>query len=212
MNHTLVIGITGGIGAGKSYVAKLLHEHFGIPTYDCDREAKRLNNQSAEIRQSLIQLVGPQVYGPDGSLQRHILADYLFASLEHARQINAIVHPVVRQDFKEWVDRQHTPSTGQAAPGRQQTTDTRIVALESAILFESGFDQLCHKTITVTAPLHLRIQRACQRDGADPEAIRRRIRLQASDDIRTQRADYVIPNDGNDPELISNLETIILNL
>ena len=93
------IGITGGIGSGKSYVSALLRKHFGIPVYDCDAEAKRLTATNAEIRQQLIQLVGSEVF--DGTaLNKQCLADFLFASAENARLVNAIIHPVVLKDFE----------------------------------------------------------------------------------------------------------------
>ncbi len=126
----MVIGITGGIGSGKSYVAHLLASRFGVPVYDCDREAKRLNVDSTRIREALTLLVGPTVYAADGSLCRKVLADYLFSSADNARKVNAIVHPVVADDFLQWAK------------------DKRLVAIESAILFESGFDRLCHLTAT----------------------------------------------------------------
>ena len=96
------IGITGGIGSGKSFVSALLQEHFGIPVYDCDAEAKRLTATDKGIRRQLVSLVGPQVF--DGPiLNRQCLADYLFASPENALRVNAIIHPVVLEDFKRWI-------------------------------------------------------------------------------------------------------------
>lgn len=202
MNRTCILGLTGGIGAGKSYIAALLKEHYGIATYDCDREAKRLNEESEEIRKALTKLVGDTVYDAGGRLQRPILAGYLFASQEHAQQVNAIIHPVVRQDFERWKEYQ----------GKDAGAERKIVVLESAILFESGFNQLCDKTIAVCAPMELRIERACRRDGCSAEAVRQRIQRQTSDEERTRRADFVITNDENNKELLNNIENIIKNL
>ena len=101
VNGKYIIGITGGIGSGKSYVSNILRQRFNIPVYDCDAEAKRLTATDEEIRQKLIQLVGPEIF--DGhELVRKRLADYLFADPEHASRVNAIIHPAVLRDFEEW--------------------------------------------------------------------------------------------------------------
>lgn len=193
------IGITGGIGSGKSYIADILRRDYGIPVYDCDREAKRLNVESAAIREGLISTVGEAVYNSDGSLNRQHLAAYLFNNKENAARINAIVHPVVADDFVRWAD------------GRDHASDTpAIVAMESAILFESGFNRLVDRTIAVVAPTELCIQRACQRDNADAEAIRQRIAMQMTGDERARLADFTIMNDGSDvhPQLDKILAAI----
>ena len=113
------IGITGGIGSGKSYVCHLLQQR-GIPVYHCDDEAKRLMQDSPVIRRQLTQLIGEQAY-INNMLNKPAIAAFLFANAGHAARINAIVHPVVRQDFLRWAERQQTD----------------IVAQESAILFEA---------------------------------------------------------------------------
>ena len=99
------IGITGGIGSGKSYVAHLL-EKKGIPLYDTDREAKRLTVTHPQIREKLSDLLGAEVYHTDGTLNKPLVAGYLFSSPEHAEHINQIVHPCVYDDFQLWADRQ----------------------------------------------------------------------------------------------------------
>lgn len=186
------IGITGGIGSGKSYVAQCLKEHFHIPVYDCDQEAKRLNVESAEIRQALIRLAGSDVYAPDGNLRKDVLARFLFANEDNARRVNAIVHPVVARDFEAWADAQQ---------------QEELVAIESAILFESGFDKLVNVIINVNAPAQLRIDRATRRDNTTPQAIQARMDRQLSDNERQQRADYTIINDGRD--LITPISNIL---
>lgn len=182
---TIRLGITGGIGSGKSYVSDILTRRFGIPVYNCDVEAKRLNIQSDEIRQALTQLVGPDVYAPDGTLRKSVLAAYLFASADHARQVNAIVHPIVARDFQAWAQ-------------AQQDSGTPIVAMESAILFESGFDHLVDHTLCVTAPRELCLQRAMQRDGATRQAIEQRMAQQMDDEERRNKAHHTILNDGSE--------------
>lgn len=171
------IGITGGIGSGKSYVARLLEDRFGIPVYDCDAHAKRLSNEDPVIREALTALVGPQVY-EGNTLSKSVLAAFLFSSEVNAARVNAIIHPAVRRDFEQWQ--------------KKQTAGT--VGLESAILFESGFNQLVDKVLYVDAPLPLRIQRAMQRDGAEKSQIEQRISRQHAEDYK-QQADYIIQND-----------------
>lgn len=189
MNKPAVLGITGGIGSGKSYVSHLLRE-AGVPVYDCDRRAKELNNESPEIRQALMDLVGVNVYD-EGGLVKPVLASYLFASKDNAERVNAIVHPVVRNDVEAWVERQ----------------DAEIVGVESAILYESGFDTLADYVMYVSASVETRIQRAMKRDGASREKIEERIRLQSS---CGDRADFVLDNEGRtDDALRGELNEII---
>ena len=186
------LGITGGIGSGKSYVSRLLTRYFGIPVYDSDAEAKRLNNENPFIREQLIRLVGPEVYDEVG-LVKPVLAEYLFADSDNAKQVNAIIHPVVREDFTQWCQRQ----------------EAGIVGLESAILFESGFHLSMDKVLFVDAPLEVRIRRAVFRDGVQREQIEARIAQQDSSSAM-KRADFVIENDGvSDETLLLTLNNII---
>lgn len=173
------IGITGGIGSGKTYVCQLLKQR-GIPVYHCDDEAKRLMTESPVIRRKLCELIGNDAY-IDKTLNKPLIAQYLFASDDHANRINAIVHPVVRQDFLQWTKRQL------GAP---------LVAQECALLFESGFQDTVDFTVEVYAPLSLRIQRTTQRDHATPEQIKERIAHQMDEEEKRQLADYCILNDG----------------
>lgn len=178
------IGITGGIGSGKSYVSRLLTEHYGIPVYNTDSEAKRLMLSDEGIRRRLTALLGKEVYKSDGTLNKPLLANYLFADSCHAGQINAIVHPQVKADFLKWADRQ---------------TGCEVVALESAILFESGFDNIVDKVVMVYAPVELRIRRVMLRDSTTEEKIRQRIVAQMDDKAKQDRSDFIIFNDGNRP-------------
>ena len=172
----IILGITGGIGSGKSYISSLLREQMNVPVYDCDAEAKRLIHEDGKIRQELICLVGVNVY-KDGELQKNVLASYLFANQQHAQKVNAIVHPVVKDDFCKWVKQQ----------------DAEIVAIESAILYESGFDKVVDQVLFVNAPMELRIQRAMQRDGSTHRQVEARIKMQQSE-AQQEKADYVIDN------------------
>lgn len=174
------IGITGGIGSGKSVVAHLL-EVMGIPVYISDAEAKRLILDDPGIRQGLTDLLGTAVYLPDGSLNKPLLASYLFASAGHARQVNGIIHPRVRDDFRLWV---------------RQRASLPVVGMESAILVEAGFAEEVDKVVMVYAPLEVRIARAMRRDEASRSQIERRIRGQMDDEAKRGLADFVIINDG----------------
>lgn len=156
------LAITGGIGSGKSYIARQMHDLLGIPVYDCDSEAKRLNVESEVIRRGLTELVGKRAYNEDGSLNRKAVADYLFESREHADRINALVHPVVIEDFLRWAEAQNA----------------KVVAIETALLGESGIDKIVDKVIRVDAPLEIRIQRAMQRDDCSREKVIERINRQ----------------------------------
>jgi dephospho-CoA kinase len=172
----VILGITGGIGSGKSYISSLLHKQMNVPVYDCDTEAKRLICEDDTIRQKLTELAGASVYR-NGELQKNVLADYLFASQQHVQQVNAIVHPAVRKDIGKWVKQQDSP----------------VVAVESAILYESGFDTLVDKVLFVKAPLELRIQRSMKRDGSTREQVEARIGMQQSEQ-QQKKADFVIDN------------------
>lgn len=178
---TLRLGITGGIGSGKSYVAHEIAAR-GIPVYDCDREAKRLIAEDKEIQRRLQALT-------------HDLPRYLFASDANAARVARIVHPAVRRDFEQWCHRH---------------ADMPLVALESAILYESGFDTTVDRVLYIDAPLPLRIERAMERDHATRDAVLLRIARQCSDEARA-RADYRLINDGRPvaPQLQAILNTIL---
>lgn len=173
------IAVTGGIGSGKSYISHLL-ENMHIPVYNADNEAKRLTVFDAGIRGELIALLGEEVY-KDGLLNKPLLASYLFSNPVHVLQINSIIHPRVRKDFTVWVERQEK---------------CEIVGMESAILYEAGFQDTVDAVIMVYAPVELRIQRAMYRDGASEEQVRARIAAQMDDEEKRRRADFTVVNDG----------------
>ena len=174
------IGITGGIGSGKSYVCKRLAKH-GIEVYDCDAAAKRLIRTSPGLQQQIIRLVG--------SLDKAAMSRFLLASESNQQAMNAIVHPAVFRDFEQ--------------SGMQW--------MESAILFESGADTLVNKTVAVTAPQEVRIQRIIERDGITREKAQQWMARQWSQADVMARADYIIVNDGVtdiDEQIESLLEKI----
>lgn len=180
------IAITGGIGSGKSYVCRLLDQR-GISVYDSDAAAKRLMREDGRLRQQLQALVGGEVYR-DGVLQKSVLAQYLLASEENKQAVNNVVHPAVARDFiqsgQEW--------------------------LESAILFESGFDRrlafdIC---VCVTAPLEVRVQRVIHRDQITRERALAWIQMQMPQEEVARRCQYVIDNDGQ-KDLDSQIDYIL---
>ena len=190
------LGITGGIGSGKSYVAQMLQARWDVPVYDCDSEAKRLTAESDDIRTALTQLVGDHLW-QQGQMQKPALAAYLFASPEHAAQVNAIIHPAVRRDFLCWADA-HSRSP--------------VVAIESAILCESGFHTLVDSILLVDAPLEVRLQRAMLRDGASRQQVMARMARQDSAQAR-QLARFTVINDGGGDQLLQAcLESIVTQL
>lgn len=170
------IAICGGIGSGKSTVCGMFAER-GVAIYDSDSRAKALMSESAELRAALIAELGEGCY-KGGELNRSYLAEKVFGSEEQLAKLNSIVHPAVKADFLAWAEEQ----------------EGDFCILETAILFESGFDAVVDCSVAVLAPMPLRIERAMQRDGATREQIEARIKAQMSDDELMRRADFAIVN------------------
>ena len=170
------IGVTGGIGSGKSTVCRIMEE-CGAAVYDSDANAKRLMAEDAEVRRQLASEFGDETFA-GGTLNRSYLASVVFADGERLQRLNAIVHPAVRADFRRWCC--------------ERTED--LVVLESAILFESGFDSEVDRVVAVVAPGELRIERVMLRNGVTREEVERRMAAQMSDDELHARADHTIAN------------------
>jgi len=179
----LKIGITGGIGSGKTFICRLF-EALGIPVYNADEEAKRLMNTDIRIKEKLIAQFGEATY-KDGLLDRAFLANMVFSDKDKLELLNGIVHPIVIQEAKDWAERQ----------------TTRYSLKEAALLFESGSYKELNYTILVTAPIDIRIQRVIERDGTTEQQVRERMNKQLSDEEKLQLADFVIVNDGITPIL-----------
>ena len=169
------IAITGGIGSGKSYVCRILEKH-GIRVYDCDARAKRLMRQDADLQAGLKKLVGEEVYSADGILQKPVLAQFILTCEANKQAVNDVVHPAVARDFEqsdcEW--------------------------MESAILFDSGFNHRTHfdKVVCVSAPVAVRLQRIMQRDHISQEKAQQWIDAVMPQEELIARSDYEIVNDG----------------
>ncbi len=173
----LKVGITGGIGSGKTS-ACLIFKTLGIPVYDADTRAKELMNTDPELKTTLEGYFGKDIY-ENGMLDRKKLSAIIFNDRDALEKVNGSVHPAVECDFKQWCIRQTAP----------------YIMEEAAIIFESGIAQRFGKVILVTAPIELRIKRVCDRDHASPEAVRARINNQWPDEKKMALADYVIYND-----------------
>ena len=171
-----MIGLTGGIGSGKSVVAKIFAT-LGIPVFNADDEAKRIMQTSPEIKSKLIQQFGMDIYNESG-LDKEKLASIVFDDPFQLQLLNAIVHPVTIQAAKDWAAKQTSP----------------YVIKEAALIFESGAADELSKVIGVTAPLSLRIHRVMQRDGITKDQVDARMRNQISDTIKMRLCDYVIEN------------------
>ena len=185
----MIIGLTGGIGSGKSVIAKQLRE-IGYAVYDTDSEAKRLIVEDAAVRKQMIQLFGSDVY-KDGIYQTAFVAQRVFTDKSLLAQLNAIVHPAVRADILRWATMQDSPSF-------RKGLGVGICFVECAILYQAGFDELCDKVVAVTAPEEVRLTRVLARDHSTIDKVHARMRAQEADkDLR--RADLVINNDGNTP-------------
>ena len=170
------VGLTGGIGSGKSKVAEFLRDRE-VAIYDSDSRAKELMMSNEALREALIAEFGQECYTADG-INRAWLAQRVFNNEAELAKLNAIVHPAVMRDFAEWAEVQ----------------EGNYVVLESAILLEAGLENHVDVVVAVMAPKELRLERAMLRDGAKREQIEERMRNQMSDEERTDRAKYAIVN------------------
>jgi dephospho-CoA kinase len=178
----LKIGLTGGIGSGKTTVAKVF-EVLGIPVYYADDAAKQLMNTNKELQQQLIARFGTETY-TNGELNRKHLASLVFGNKEQTELLNSIVHPVTIADAEQWFARQQSP----------------YVVKEAALLFESGAASGLDFVIGVTAPETIRIKRVMDRDGLSAEEIKKRMSNQLDDSMKMRLCDFVIQN--NEQEMI----------
>ena len=171
-----VIGLTGGIGSGKTTVANMFRE-LGVPVYIADDEAKRLMNSNEKVREQIIDLFGREAYTTSG-LNRNYIASKVFTDTQLLDRLNAIVHPAVGLDFQKWKKQQVTP----------------YIIYEAAILFEKGGYKNCDYNLLVTAPVDLRIDRIKLRDNTNFEEIQARMNNQWTDKKKEKLADFIIQN------------------
>lgn len=191
----LKIGITGGIGSGKSVVANILQQ-MGFPVYDSDSRAKALTQTNADIRQQLTAMFGDNLFKYN-ILDKKALSQLIFSSDKNLKAVNAIIHPVVVGDFATWTTRQNAAA----------------VFLESAILMESGLFQKMDKIILVTTPEKLRIDRVMKRSQLSEKEIQQRMQMQKTEETLADKADFVILNDEKHlliPQVHSILQKLLI--
>lgn len=175
----ITLGITGGIGSGKSTICKIF-KLLGAPVFEADAEAKKLMLSSKVIKSGLIDLFGKAIYTQNGTLDRKKLAGIIFSDKLQLEKVNALVHPVVRSEFEQW----------------QQKQDTSYVVHEAAIMFESGFYKMMDFTILVSAPKETRIKRVMKRDKVNATQVEERMSKQWPDEQKRVLADMeLITND-----------------
>jgi dephospho-CoA kinase len=189
----MLIGITGGIGSGKTSVCKLL-ESNGFPVYYSDDRAKWLMEYDKEVKQQLIDLFGTETF-QNQTLNRPFLAKQIFEDSDKRAKVNAIVHPAVAKDFQLWYESQ----------------TAMLVFKESALLFETGIYQQTDFNVLITASVEERINRVVERDGVDRKQIEARINAQMSDEQKIPLADYIIQNT-NHSDLNSEVKKLLMVL
>lgn len=190
---TLKVGITGGIGSGKTTVCKVI-ETLGYSVYYSDIEAKKIIETDSDVILAISDLFGSDIYN-SGCLDRKRLASLVFNNKELLAKLNSIVHPAVIEHFQSWTSFSNSP----------------IIFKEAAILFESGLHKLLDKTILVVAPEQVRLQRVIDRDNVTVDNVKSRMANQASQDELIKLADYIINNDGKElvtPQLIRIIENL----
>ncbi|MFW6327312.1 MAG: dephospho-CoA kinase [Bacteroidota bacterium] len=174
------VGITGGIGSGKTLVCQIFY-HLGIPVFNADREARYLMDHDEQLKYQLQEAFGKEIY-TGGRINRKQFASLIFSDKNRLASANEIIHPFVGRYFKSWV------------AGRKNVP---YVVEEAAILFESGAHRMMDAIVTVTAPEELRIQRVMKRDGVKRKGVENRMKHQMTEDEKINGADHVINNDEN---------------
>ena len=190
------IGITGGIGSGKTTVCEIF-KLLGVPVFHADAEAKYLQNNDLQIREKLTKLFDKHIYSHDGMLDRKKLAGIIFSDSAALANVNSIIHPAVRQSFLKWADNHK---------------DAPYILYEAAILLESGFASDFDRNILILADEKVRIKRVIRRDHTSAELVKQRINNQMSDDQKIKMVDFIIENNNEKllfPQIIELNKLII---
>ena len=193
---TIKVGITGGIGSGKSTICRIFRI-LGAPVFVADDVAKNLMNSNNEIIEQLIKEFGREIYSENRALNRKKLAEIIFNDNFQREKVNNIIHPAVRAEFVNWTNTQNSP----------------YIIHEAAILFESGFYKMMDFTILITAPEEIRIERVMKRDNVDTKTVRERISKQWADDEKRELASFEMVNDNKNliiPEILKLNENLKL--
>jgi dephospho-CoA kinase len=191
---SLRIGVTGGIGSGKSLVCRVI-ETLGYPVFYSDHIARTITDTDPQVKEQVMELFGSNIY-TYGKLNRKEVAEMVFADNELLAKLNSIIHPAVARSFEQWC---------------MQNSNSELVFKEAAILFETGIYHELHKTILVTAPEELRIKRVIERDGVSELEVRARMAKQMPEEEKKRLADYIIDNSSNQlilPQILSIVQTL----
>ena len=191
-NSMVKVGLTGGIGSGKTTVSNFLLE-YGIPVYNYDSQGKKLMNTNLELINDIVNIFGESVYN-NGILNTNLLSSIVFSDAEKIKQLNNLVHPKVAEDFKQWVGKNNNQP---------------ILVKEAAILIESGAYLDMDKIILVISKKSNRINRVSKRDNSDLESIEKRINFQLTDDEKIKYADYIIENNSSLDDLKNEVLRVI---
>jgi len=186
-----IIGLTGGIGSGKTTLAKHIEE-CGYPVYFSDDKAKEIVNTNTALKAQIIALLGNDAYDASGRYNRAFVADKVFNNAELLTSLNSLIHPAVKVDFEQWVQSQSSP----------------IVFKETALLFELGHQTSCFKSVLVTADDNIRMKRVMDRDGKTYREVEKIMQKQMPEKDKIRKADFVIYNNGTTSQL--ETETAVL--
>lgn len=184
MKGVIKLAITGSIGSGKSVVSRMMNV-LGVPVYDCDSNAKRLMTDDKFVVSELKRMFGEECYENDGTLNRQYIASRIFTDRENIKRVNALVHPIVKRDFELWATKQNTD----------------VVAVETAILYESGIVESVDKVLVVWAEKETSIKRTMERSGMNRAQVESRMNNQMGVDDLLLMSDYSLYNDGDEPLL-----------
>lgn len=190
------LAITGGIGAGKTIVAELF-QLFDVPIFCADIRAKEIMHNNEQVIAAIKQIIGNTIYS-DGKLDKSLMAQIIFNNPTKLAQVNAVVHPVVKQSYIDWV-------------GKNTRRQKKISLLESALLFQSDIKQEVDKIITVYAPLQLRVARVCMRNKISEQQVLDRIKNQMNCEDMMKLSDFVIYNDNKNliiPQVINIMNAL----
>ncbi len=175
----LLVGVTGGIGSGKSYFCRIL-ESMGFPVFDTDTAARREMLENEGLRRRLRKLVSPEIFKDNGSLNKPVIRKFLHTSEQNAARFDAVVHPCVREAWRRWAE----------------SRESHLVFMECALLYEAHFDNEVDFSVLVSAPEEVRVERVMERDGIPAHMVRKWMAMQLAEDEKARRADFVVHNDG----------------
>ena len=195
INNKKIIGLTGGIGSGKSTVAGFIEE-LGFPVYYSDDRAKEIVNDDEVLKNNIKELLGEEAYDENGFYNRKYVSGIVFNDDEMRLQLNALIHPAVKIDFENWVENQNS----------------EFVFKETALLFELKLNESCYKSVLVTADDNIRIKRVMDRDGKTYREVEAVMTKQMPEKDKVKKADFVIYNNSNIEDLKTETEKTVMKL